>query len=337
MAIMDAYDRWQALKGGEKPDRPPISFWRHFYDQENSPKTFSDAMIGFQRRFNWDLVKINPKASYHVEPWGVIVEQSQTPLDKPIKTYWRVGNADDLAKIQPLTMSQNEFSAQLRAVSAIRKALPRPLPIVMTMFSPLSILGDLIQEDEMLVRLIGEAPIAVAAALGNITKTYADLAVEFLNAGADGLFFATTEWASSDLLTGDQYEKFGRPYALQVLNAIAGEATFTVLHVCASNNYLDKFADYPADVVNWDATDPTNLSLRDGWKALNKPIMGGIDRRRDLLDLPQDTLADKTRKLVQAHTDLPFAVGSGCTVPVNVSLQNLELVKNTVIEAAKNR
>lgn len=336
MARMDAYDRWQALRDDIKPDHPPISFWRHFYDQENSPETFIEAMIGFQRRFEWDLVKINPKASYHIEPWGVTVEPAQTPLDKPTKTSWPIHHADDLAKIQPLATNHQEFSGQLRAVRAIRQAIPPPLPLAMTMFSPLSVLGDLVPDNETLVRLIGEAPEAVTAALSNITETLSNLATEFLNAGADGLFFATTEWASSDLLSWEQYEKFGRSYDFRVLQTIADQATFTVLHVCASNNYLAKFADYPVDVVSWDATDPTNLALREGWEILHQPVLGGIDRYKDLLDLSLDALADKTQKMVRAHADIPLAIGPGCAVPVNVPLENLEVVKKAVIEAAQN-
>ncbi len=333
---MHPYDRWEALKAGEKPDRPPISFWRHFYDLEGSPDTFAEAMVNFQKRFRWDLVKINPKASYHIEPWGVTVENSRDPLKKPVKKSWPVRNAEDLEKIRPLPVSHHEFSDQLSAVSAIRKTLPRPLPIVMTLFTPLSVLGDLVPDNETLIRLIGEAPEAVTRALENLTRTFSDLAVEFLNAGADGLFFATTEWASSDCLTWAEYEKFGQPFDLQVLNAITGEATFIVLHVCASNNYLDKFAYYPVDVVNWDATDPTNCPLREGWEILQKPVLGGIDRKVDLLGLSQETLADKTRRLVESHADLPLAVGPGCAVPVEVPLENLEVVKNAVIETGKH-
>jgi len=336
MAKMDSYDRWQALKVGEKPDRPPISFWRHFYDRENTPDTFAEAMIDFQKRFGFDLVKINPKASYHIEPWGVTVKQPDGPQQKPTKISWPIHKAEDLGKIQPLPVNHPEFSGQLSAVSMIRNALPRPLPIIMTMFTPLSVLGDLVPDNKTLIRLIGEAPEAVVAALEHLTATFVQLAVEFLNAGADGLFFATTEWATSDCLTWEQYERFGRPFDLQVLNSVAKDAAFILLHVCGSNNYLDKFADYPADVVNWDATDPTNLPLRDGWRVLQKPILGGIDRNNDLLGLSQEALADKTRRLVEAHADLPFAVGPGCAVPVNVPLENLEIIKDAVIEAGRD-
>jgi len=334
LSTLNAWERWQAVLGGQRPDRPPISFWRHFYDAENSPNDFIQATIGFQQRFNWDLVKINPKASYYTEPWGVTIKWGNNPLTKPVKNSWPVHKAEDMASILPIPVTHPEFSNQLRAITAIRKGLPRPLPILMTMFSPLSILGDLVPDSAILIKLMDEARTAVHLALGHITKTFSALAAEFLNAGADGLFFATTEWASSDLLSWDQYREYGQPYDLQLLNLMKGNASFMVLHVCASNNYLAKFGNYPAEVVNWNATDPTNLTLRDGHNRLHKPVMGGIDHHKDLLESSSEALADKTMELVRSHADLPFAVGPGCAVPVEVPLEKLDVVKNAVIKAA---
>jgi uroporphyrinogen decarboxylase len=337
MERLNAHERWQAVLAGDRPDRPPMSFWRHFYEAENSPDTFAEAMVGFQRRFNWDMVKINAKASYHVEPWGVTVERGKTPLDKPKIVSWPVHQAEDLAAVKVLPSSDREFAAQLQVVAAIRKALPRPLPVLMTVFSPLSVLGDLVPDEGLLVRLMAESPRDIHAALENITVTFSALATEFLNAGADGLFLATTEWASSDVVRWEHYEQFGRPYDLRVLAEMKGNASLSVLHVCGSNNFLGKFGDYPAEVVNWDAADPTNPALREGHAMLRKPIMGGLDRYQDLMELEPAALANKTRKLVEAHADLPFAVGPGCAVPVSVPLERLEIVKNAVNDAAKRR
>ena len=333
--MMDADERWQAIRSGARPDRPPVSFWRHFYDQENSPARFVEATVGFQQHFGWDLVKINPKASYHVEPWGVSVEYSVNPLQKPRKISWPIIHPQDLSKVKPLPITHPEFDVQLKAVAAIRKALPKPLPLVMTMFTPLSVLGDLVPEEEMLISLIREAPEQVHIALENLAATFLRLAVEFLNAGADGLFFATTEWASRDRLNAEQYGQFGRPYDLRVLESISDQATFTVLHVCGPNVQLDEFADYPCDVINWDATHPTNIPLREGWQAVNKPVLGGIDGKTDLLDLSLPALADKTRRLIGEYADLPFAVGPGCAVPVQVPLERLRVIRDVVAEAGK--
>ncbi len=332
---MDSIERWQGVADGMKPDRPPMSFWRHFYDQENKLDTFVESMVGFQRRFGWDFVKINPKASYHVEPWGAVVEPSPDGIAKPQKKSWPVNSVGDLENIGVVPTNHPEFARQLSAISRIRKAIPQPLPVVMTMFTPLSVLGDLVPDGETLVALIGEAPVAVNQALRNITETLTALAVEFLNAGADGLFYATTEWASTNLLTWKQYSEYGKGYDLRITDAIADDASFNVLHICAPNNFLRQMTDYPATVVNWDASDPTNVPLREGWQLLQRPVMGGLDRYKDLLELTPQTLSDKTKSLVHSHRDLPFAVGPGCAVPVTVPLDQLDVVKQAVIDASR--
>ena len=56
---------------GKELDRPAVSAWRHFYDRENTREDLVNSMIEFQRKFDWDFMKINPRADYHVEPWGL--------------------------------------------------------------------------------------------------------------------------------------------------------------------------------------------------------------------------------------------------------------------------
>ena len=60
---------------GERTDRPPMSFWRHFYDREGSAKDLAEAMLEFQRKYDWDFMKVNPRASYHVEDWMSAIRQ----------------------------------------------------------------------------------------------------------------------------------------------------------------------------------------------------------------------------------------------------------------------
>ena len=71
--MADQMTHWERVRGalqGQALDRPPLSMWRHFYRQETSAQGLADAMLGFQRRFDWDFMKVNPRASYHAEDWG---------------------------------------------------------------------------------------------------------------------------------------------------------------------------------------------------------------------------------------------------------------------------
>ena len=57
---MDKRARIEATLQGEVVDRPAVSFWRHFYKEETSAKGLADAMLGFQKKYDWDFMKVNP-------------------------------------------------------------------------------------------------------------------------------------------------------------------------------------------------------------------------------------------------------------------------------------
>lgn len=67
---MTRWERLRAALKGQDVDRVPVSMWRHFFAKETSAESLAEAMIGFQSRFDWDFMKVNPRASYHVEDWG---------------------------------------------------------------------------------------------------------------------------------------------------------------------------------------------------------------------------------------------------------------------------
>ena len=50
-------------------DRPPVTLWRHFFECERSAEDLAGAMLAFHKKYDWDWMKVNPRASYHVEGW----------------------------------------------------------------------------------------------------------------------------------------------------------------------------------------------------------------------------------------------------------------------------
>jgi uroporphyrinogen decarboxylase len=303
--------------------------WRHFYLEENDPDQFVDAMVHWQKKHNWDFLKINPKASYHYEPWGVKLTYSPDGIIKPVREEFPITSANDWRKISVIPANHPEFDKQLRSIARIRKALPKPFRIVMTVFSPISVAGDMVPNDDILIQHLREQPDSVESALKAIQSTFKDLVVEMRDAGADGIFYATTQWASADRLTRDELQRFGLAYDRPVWDA-AGDDAFNVLHVCDANNYLKEYRDFKAPLTNWDTSDPTNATLGDGYEVLRTPVMGGIPHKTALLNDTPDLLREKTGRLIASHRKLPFAVGPGCAVPVTVPEANIAAVRDAV-------
>ena len=268
-ALIDAAVR------GEPVDRVPVSLWRHFYECEETAEGLAGAMLAWQAKYDWDWMKINPRASYHVEDWGVKLRFSGQPLVKPVVTAVPVESPADWAKLRPLDVHAGALGEQLEVAERLCEALGGKVYALETVFSPLSIAGDLVRDGQEVVTLMRDDPQALHGALEVITATFVEFVPAVLKAGADGLFFATTEWASRDMLTSEQYAEFGRPYDLRVL-AAAQDAGFNVLHVCKNNNYLLDLLDYPVHGFNWAVGSPGNPGLREVQEQTDKVVIGGL-------------------------------------------------------------
>jgi uroporphyrinogen decarboxylase len=322
-------NRIRTILKGEIPDRVPISLWRHFYEKESTAEGLAEAMISFQKEYDWDFMKVNPRASYHIEGWGAKVAFNHGPLKKTEVIEFPIKNAEDWKNFESLKFSKKALEEQLKALSLLKKEFKDEIFLVETIFTPLSIAGDLVPEEKDLVQALKDNSQIIHSTLEIITDIFSDFTIECLNAGADGIFFATTEWATKELLTEKEYLEFGKPYDLKVLKKIES-AEFNILHVCKSNNFLSLFIDYPVKVVNWNATDPTNLDLKEGAKLLNKVVLGGIDHENLLLNGKPDEVSREIKKTIELYQKVRFMLGPGCTISPQTPEKNLKAARRAV-------
>ncbi len=322
-------ERVQMICAGEKPDRYAASFWRHFYHMEHHAEGTAEAMLAFQKRFNWDFMKINPRAEYHVEDWGLGLKWSHDEFTKHTKTNWPIKTAADLLKVKPLPATAPTLAEHLKVVSMIRKKSDKELPILMTVFTPLAIAGRMIEDNHALAGFIREAPDKVHACLRAITDTFKNYVGELRNAGADGLFFATTHYATSDMLTWEEYKEFGVPYDLEVIGAAEDDA-MNLFHICGSNNYLKEIKDlnYPVMMYNWDDSDPTNVPLDKAYDLIpDKALVGGVDRNGWLLKSTAEEVGFQIERILAKHDPSRIIVGPGCSIPPEVPMPNLQAIR----------
>ena len=60
---MNKRERVDAAVRGQPVDRPPISAWRHFVDQESNAADLARAMLAWYRDYDWDFLKVNPRVN----------------------------------------------------------------------------------------------------------------------------------------------------------------------------------------------------------------------------------------------------------------------------------
>jgi len=307
---------------GKEIDRPAVSAWRHFYDRENTKDDLVSSMIEFQRKYDWDFMKINSRASFHVEDWGVKFSYSSDPLKKPVAERFPVEKKTDWGKIEPLDWKSGSLGEILAAGKEILDKMGSEIYCVPTIFSPLSIAADLVESDEKFIELLIESPDELHGAMENITETFIGYVKEMLGLGMAGIFFATTEWATRDRLTEDQYLEFGRHYDLKVLSA-ASNGFFNIMHVCKTNNMLPLFRDYPVAVFSWNPFEEGNLSIEQADQISDKIFLTGVDQNGPLLNGPVEEIERQVSDSLKSVPSGRLIVGPGCAVKVNTPGENL--------------
>jgi uroporphyrinogen decarboxylase len=327
---MTKTERVRAALKGEEVDRPPVSVWRHFYDRETSAQGLAEAMLAFQERFQWDFMKVNPRASYHTEDWGARYEYTGDPYTPPRLVYTPIKLPDDWERLKVLDVHTGVLGEQLHALRLIAKELKGEVPFLMTVFTPLSVASRLVESEERMLHFLRCHPEKVHIALQVIVETYVKFIRECLALGASGIFFATTAWASYDHLSRVEYEEFGRPYDLKVLQAAQG-AEFNLLHICRDRNMLRILTDYPVHAFNWDARVPTNPSLREGLMVLDRTVVGGLPQRR-LHEMSPEEVAQEVDGCIAQTGGLRFILAPGCTISLRTPEENLEMIKRRLVK-----
>lgn len=322
MAEMTKKQRVRAALAGEAVDRPPASMWGHDFAREWSPEDLVAATLEQYRAYDWDFIKLNPRASYFAEAWGSEygppAEDQAAPLTKPAIT-----SVADLAALRPVNALGGVFEEHLTALSMLVAEVGDEVDIVHTVFSPLSVVGRLAGPESRLVELAEEDPTAAHSAIAAVTQTLTEYSQAALEVGAAGIFFAPLRWASLDLCTTDFYREFGRPYDLQLLSRIR-DAEFNILHVCRDNNMIDLLLDYPVPVVNWADHGKGNPSLAEVKGRTTKAVMGGVDHAR--LDSMAAAEAGEQAAAALATGSERLFITAGCSIPPATPVESREAV-----------
>jgi uroporphyrinogen decarboxylase len=334
-------ERVDAALRGEPVDRPPVAAWRHFIPDERAAAPLADAHLRFFREYDWDWLKVNPRATYYAEVWGARYDYDDysSVLPRLVETPLRA--AADLARITPRAPDNAALAEQLDLLRRIKDGIG-DAHFVQTIFSPLSVLAFLLARpgdqnadlglgsDFARVReVLREHPRAAHAALAAVARTLADYAQASVEAGASGLFFAIVRLAREGGLTPGEYAEFGRPYDLQVLEAVQG-APFNLLHICGPRVHFDQVLDYPVHAINWATIGQGNPTLAEARGRTNKALIGGVEEHGTLQHgSPADVIAEAASALARSG-QVKVLLAPGCGLAPDVPEANLRALRRAV-------
>jgi uroporphyrinogen decarboxylase len=315
-------ERVAAALRGDDVDRVPVSAWWHDFPREWSAADLADATLEAYKTYDWDFIKVNPRATYFGEAWGAQYVRADPPNGQPRLVQPGISSPDGLRAIDRVDVHDGPFGEQLEALGAIAHRLKGEAPFVQTVFSPLASMSRITGSTKYVQKLVREAPGDLEAALGPVAETLAAYAAACLDRGADGIFFATVEWASTDNLSPDDYDRFGRPFDLTVLEAVQ-DASFNVLHVCRDNTMLARLLDYPVHVLQWGSRSPTNPSLTEIAAMTDKALLGGVDHTETIRTGSQQDVAIEAHDAMTGMASRRLLLAPECSIDPNTPPENL--------------
>ena len=319
-------ERVKAVLAGGKPDRAPVSFWHHFPAGSAAGQPAVDAHMRHLEAYNLDFLKIMADSGY--------------PLPKPVIT-----SLDDLAGFGVLDGDEGPLGLQLELVSALRERLGDDALCCTTVFNSWTTLRRILwyQHGRPVIR-DGEADpyndalrgwleqdrSAFVDALDRIARSLANFAAKCVEAGADGVFLSCREdWVEGPVGAPGAYDELVREHDLQILDAVKN-ATFNVLHVCGRPIDLQRFNDYPVQLINWPDREygPSIASAKEWAKPA---ICGGVNNLTTMPNGTAQQCADEVRDALRQAGDRPIIVAPGCTYnPDAVPEENLRAIRQAV-------
>ena len=151
---MNKRERVMAALAGPPVDRVPASFWGHDFLREWTPQGLADAMLESFRSYDWDYMKVNPRATYYAEAWGCRYRPSGSATRGPEVVDFVLKSAADLERIRLLGVGAGPFGEQLEGLRLIGRGLGGEAPFMQTVFSPLAVVGRMANSDLEAVRLL---------------------------------------------------------------------------------------------------------------------------------------------------------------------------------------
>jgi uroporphyrinogen decarboxylase len=313
-STMTHWERLQAAIQGDEVDHLPISLWRHWPVEDETPQGLAAATIRWQHEYEFDLVKFMPTGTYGMEDWGAKTTRGSGPVGTRVVAKFAVTSADAWPRLAQLDVTQGDLGRHIEAIRLAADGLRNGVPILQTVFSPLTtaykLAGERVYAD------LRRHPERLEEGLQIIADTTARFALASIRAGAHGVFFATQS-STYRLLNEAEYRQFGMPYDLMVLNAVRAETDLNMLHVHGEDIMFNLMADYPVQMLNWHDR-ITWPSLADASSRFDGLLVGGIREFRTLRKGPVSAIQAEVHDAMVQTDGRRLMLGAGCVIPTDI-------------------
>lgn len=323
---MKKQERLEKAIAGEIPDRIPVILWRHWPGDDQRASDFAQAVLDFQKHWDFDVVKITPSNTYCLQDYGIQDTWSGNLEGTRNSTKLIIERSLDWTELRKLDPTRGALGIQLDALQMIKNELGEETPFIQTIYSPLAQAEGLAGR-ERLLRDMRLYPDRVKTGLNLITENILRQLDSMQKMGIAGIFYVIHH-ASYHIMSRAEYAEFGEPYDMRIFKLLSPRWWFNIVYSAGEAPMLDIVADYPVQVLSWDDRG-ADTDLRQGQLKFKGAVCGGLGRW-DVHNGTPGAVREQARDAMNQTYSRRFILSTEKSLVLTTPLSNIRMVRQVV-------
>lgn len=311
---MNKKERVLAAINQRPVDYVPCGFSLHFPQEQWHGEAGVRAHLDFFRESDTDIIKIMNEN--HFPCFGAMVDASSYSALCRGFSIESSFMQDQLAFTKEILGRAEGDSFSVGTLHGITASAIHPLEQMGLSYA---------ESRERLAAYLRDNPHKMLSALQRITDTLSELAMKYVEAGLDGVFYAALG-GERRYFTDEEFHAWIEPFDKQIMTAIREAGGYVILHICKDGLNMERYASYIgfADVINW-GVHTAPFTLEEGRRLFpGKTVMGGLpDRHGVLVDGSEEEIASYVEGIISSYGRTGLIIGADCTLSTEQDMRKL--------------
>ncbi|RMG89509.1 MAG: hypothetical protein D6712_01535 [Chloroflexi bacterium] len=330
---MHKRERLEKTIAGESTDRAPVAVWRHWPGDDQRPTDFAQALIDYQKAFDWDMLVVQPANTYSVLDYGITTNWQDTINGHYSVTRHIIHRSLEWTELRPLDVMRGEYGKLLTCLQQIHAGLQdSKTPILVAIHSPLS-QAKLLSGRVQLLRDMRVNRDRLRTGLNILTENTLNFIDALRKIPISGILLMV-EHASYDVISEEEYVTFGTPYDRKILESVPHDWWLNGVSVLGQAPMMRLIGTYPAQFFNWEVHHQ-RPDLSEGRALFEGAACGGVRTRDDLLYGTPMSIRDSARKALMDMNQRRLILSAGGPAPIITPRSNLKAMRQIVEETAR--
>lgn len=216
-------------------------------------------------------------------------------------------------------------------IDTIRKAknLITDRPVFAGVIGPFSLVGRLMDVSEAMINCYTE-PEMVHTSLDKITDFLINYINEYKKAGADGILMAEP---LTGMLSPDLAREFSERYVRKIIDNVQDDEFIVIYHNCGNNINLMADSIFSTGAAAFHFGNSVAISEMIKLAPENTIIMGNVDPAGCIRGGTPTLVREETHRILRENHESPnFIISSGCDIPPDSSIENIDSFFEAVSE-----